>query len=263
MTAVVPLYGGALRTQLPTTVGGRTVRFDDMSNLRQVPDHQEVYSDVDCGCAVIIELLGLEESVSSADLAAYHFSELAKANGCSRIQLTPPTQNPDGTIPTTNYDAVVVVPPIALKDEACPHFPDGPINVAPEALDAPTTTGAQSALQKAPAAGGGGPVVDGKFVIEGKQLIAKYKRPADGASASDEDEARNEVYIGLAVIRLAAPIDTEILVSVSAPLVLHPDSSEAKTMAAAGTAPLTAEQAQEVLRTVVAHLEVTRWSLFL
>ena len=91
MTAVVPLYGGALRTQLPTTVGGRIVRFDDMSNLRQVPDHQEVYSDVDCGCAVIIELLGLEESVSSADLAAYHFSELAKANGCSRIQLTPPS----------------------------------------------------------------------------------------------------------------------------------------------------------------------------
>lgn len=256
-STTTPLYGGALRTQLPKSVGGRTVRFDDMSNLRQVPDHQEVFSDVDCGCAVIIEMLGLEESVSTADLAAYHFSELAKANGCSRIQLTPTTD----TTTTATYDAIVVVPSIALKDEECPHFPDGPINVAPEALDAPTSTGAQSALQKASAAGG--PVVEGKFVIEGKQLIAKYKRPSGTSPASEEEEARNEVYIGLAVIRLAAPIDTEILVSVSAPLVLHPDSSEAKTMAAAGTGPLTPEQAQEVLRTVVANLKVERWSLFL
>lgn len=245
------LYGGALRSILPTMLeGGRAVRFDDMSNLRQVPDNQEVFSDVDNGCAVIVELLARNEDVPCEELASYHFAELARANGCTTIQALA------DVVPGSDYDAVVVVPSGALSDDECPHFPLGPVDAPLEAIAAPTTTGAPAALQREQ---GSRPIVEGKFVIEGTQRIAKYKRPS--GDAAKDLEGRNEVYVGLAVIRLAPPVDTEILISVSAPLKVDPNSSEAKALGPGG--PLTVQQAQSVLRTIVASLEVVRWSLFL
>lgn len=68
------LYGGAIACDVPKT-------FDDVSNLRPVPDHQEVFVERDGVNSVIVELLddthldkGLEEA------ARFYFADLATAN---------------------------------------------------------------------------------------------------------------------------------------------------------------------------------------
>jgi hypothetical protein len=50
------LYGGAIKLNLPTS-------YDDVSNFRQVPDHQEVWVDRDSNTSLIVELLDLDEEV--------------------------------------------------------------------------------------------------------------------------------------------------------------------------------------------------------
>jgi hypothetical protein len=66
-------FGGAIVCQIPTS-------FEDVSNLRQVPDHQEVYMDKDSEMSFIIELLAFEDTVSHADAAQYFFDDLASCN---------------------------------------------------------------------------------------------------------------------------------------------------------------------------------------
>jgi len=66
------LFGGALECALPA-------RFGDISNVREVPDHQEVFADVDTDQSIIFELLGLED-VEDSQAAAHFFKDLAAAN---------------------------------------------------------------------------------------------------------------------------------------------------------------------------------------
>eukprot|EP00040_Diaphanoeca_grandis_P003931 m.26416 g.26416 ORF g.26416 m.26416 type:complete len:198 (-) comp15398_c1_seq1:324-917(-) len=68
-----PLFGGALQVNLPDT-------FEDVSGLRQVPDHQEVYVRADTDQSVIIELLDTATEASDDAAATYHFNNLATDN---------------------------------------------------------------------------------------------------------------------------------------------------------------------------------------
>jgi hypothetical protein len=67
------LFGGALTLELPAS-------FMDISAIRQVPDHQEVFMDKDSDISFIIELLGGDSSVPDAEAAAYYFNDLAECN---------------------------------------------------------------------------------------------------------------------------------------------------------------------------------------
>jgi len=61
-----PLFGGALIVDLPTT-------FADVSTIRQVPDHQEVYLDKDGFTSIIFDIterVGLSGSGPAVDGAA-------------------------------------------------------------------------------------------------------------------------------------------------------------------------------------------------
>ncbi len=55
-------------------------RFEDVSELRQVPDHQEVLVDPVTEQSVIVEIVELVPDTQGASPAHFHFSELAKAN---------------------------------------------------------------------------------------------------------------------------------------------------------------------------------------
>jgi hypothetical protein len=53
------------------------------SVLRQVPDNQEVFVDVDTDQSVIVEILESQDPVTPAtDVLEYYFHDLASANGC-------------------------------------------------------------------------------------------------------------------------------------------------------------------------------------
>lgn len=92
----INLYGGACRIDIPD-------RFIDVSNLRQVPDHQEVFV---CGTrtdqSIIVEIVELSSTVPDDQIASFHLEELASAN--------------QSTVST------IIHPQETISDEVMPQF---------------------------------------------------------------------------------------------------------------------------------------------
>ncbi|KAL3928912.1 MAG: hypothetical protein SGBAC_012436 [Bacillariaceae sp.] len=72
-----PLYGGAMTCDIKTD-------WRDVSDIRQVPDHQECYQEIE-GAVLVVEILD-REGVSDTDAAAYFFKDLAESNGSTENQ---------------------------------------------------------------------------------------------------------------------------------------------------------------------------------
>ncbi|XP_016456872.2 uncharacterized protein LOC107780806 [Nicotiana tabacum] len=64
------LFGGAISSTFP-------LRFQDVSNVRQVPDHQEVFVDPARDESLIIELLDLKVDVADSGSATWFLQDLA------------------------------------------------------------------------------------------------------------------------------------------------------------------------------------------
>ncbi|KAJ3043918.1 hypothetical protein HDV00_003958 [Rhizophlyctis rosea] len=67
-----PLYGGAISAAIPDA-------YIDVSILREVPDHQEVFVDQATDQSLIVEILELAETPAE-EAASYHFWQLADDN---------------------------------------------------------------------------------------------------------------------------------------------------------------------------------------
>ncbi|KAL2904520.1 putative ran guanine nucleotide release factor [Bienertia sinuspersici] len=65
------LYGGAISMTLP-------VRFQDLSNVREVPDHQEAFADPSRDESLIIELLDLKQDVADGASALWFLQDLGR-----------------------------------------------------------------------------------------------------------------------------------------------------------------------------------------
>ncbi|XP_074309730.1 uncharacterized protein LOC141644156 [Silene latifolia] len=68
--SVHSLFGGAISMTFPD-------RFQDLSNVRQVPDHQEAFSDPDRDESIIVELLDLKHEVTDENSAVWFLQDLA------------------------------------------------------------------------------------------------------------------------------------------------------------------------------------------
>jgi hypothetical protein len=69
------LFGGAISCEIPTS-------WRDVSDVRQVPDHQEVWQDLD-GAVLIVEILQRQE-VDDQNAARFFFNDLAESNAITR-----------------------------------------------------------------------------------------------------------------------------------------------------------------------------------
>ncbi|KAG0369730.1 hypothetical protein BC939DRAFT_441680 [Gamsiella multidivaricata] len=67
------LFGGAITMDLPR-------KFENISHVREVPDHQEVFVNVDEDQSVIVEILELAAEASNEACAAFHYQQLAEDN---------------------------------------------------------------------------------------------------------------------------------------------------------------------------------------
>ncbi|KAJ1080296.1 hypothetical protein NDU88_000515 [Pleurodeles waltl] len=67
------LFGGAFSALLPPD-------FQDVSELREIPDNQEVFAHRHMDQSIIVELLEYQEAVVDANAARYHFEDIASAN---------------------------------------------------------------------------------------------------------------------------------------------------------------------------------------
>ncbi|KAL6845870.1 hypothetical protein ACP4OV_024445 [Aristida adscensionis] len=65
-----PLFGGAISSTFP-------VRFQDVSSIREVPDHQEVFVDPARDESLIFELLDLKAEVEDAGSALWFLRDIA------------------------------------------------------------------------------------------------------------------------------------------------------------------------------------------
>ncbi|KAK2375149.1 ran guanine nucleotide release factor [Trifolium repens] len=65
-----PLFGGKISTVFPN-------RFQDVSNIREVPDHQEVFADPSRDESLIVELLEYKPDVADNGSAAWFLQDLA------------------------------------------------------------------------------------------------------------------------------------------------------------------------------------------
>ncbi|KAK9116756.1 hypothetical protein Sjap_015703 [Stephania japonica] len=65
-----PLFGGAISSAFP-------LRFEDISNIRQVPDHQEGFADPSRDESLVFELLDLKTDVEDGGSAAWFLQDLA------------------------------------------------------------------------------------------------------------------------------------------------------------------------------------------
>lgn len=188
---------------MPTTM-------TDVSEFRQVPDNQEVYSDVDTGATIIVELLSRQAKVSDEEAARFFFMDLATANGCDMVG-----------------DGVTLLSCAPLPPSAYPHLAQLP----------------------AGASGDSGRVCSFAALACGVQRISKF---------SNESGKENEVSVSLAVLRFRPKVSTDVLVSLSAPQRLHPESSDAKAV----TRLLSEEERTAVLHRAVTSLSVLQWELF-
>ncbi|XP_076867375.1 ran guanine nucleotide release factor [Brachyhypopomus gauderio] len=71
-----PLFGGALSAVIPTKAA-------DISELREIPDNQEVFAHTQTDQSIIIELLEHQNQVEDSQAARYHFEDLAGSNKAS------------------------------------------------------------------------------------------------------------------------------------------------------------------------------------
>ncbi|MCE3052204.1 hypothetical protein HAX54_051854 [Datura stramonium] len=80
-TADRPLFGGAVSTTFP-------LRFQDVSNVRQVPDHQEVFVDPARDESLIIELLDLKMDIADSGSATWFLQDLANEQDAEGTTIT-------------------------------------------------------------------------------------------------------------------------------------------------------------------------------
>lgn len=186
------LYGGALQAEVPDC-------FVDASKVRVIPDHQEVFTDVDTDQCVIIELLSMATDFGEGEgaLLAFHHQELARSNDAAG-----PGQSE-------------VVSTRSLGPTDLPCIPAEAVGYA--------------------------------GLLLAKQRVAKFR-----------EEARNEVEVYLAVVRLPR-VTTDLLVSLSRPVHVDSKSSSHETMRAGALGPAPMEMFATLLRT----LKINNWSLFM
>merc|ERR1712059_201207 len=74
------LFGGALSCILPRNL-------DDISQFREVPDHQEVFAHKTTDQSLIVDILQYQSAVGGEAAARFHFTELAATNESSSMEV--------------------------------------------------------------------------------------------------------------------------------------------------------------------------------
>ncbi|ORY31653.1 hypothetical protein BCR39DRAFT_526129 [Naematelia encephala] len=100
------LFGGAITLPLPTT-------YLDASDLRQVPDNQEVFLASDSETSLIVEVLAMvTDGLAGHDLweaVKYHFSSLAHDNSALSSHIL--TSSPSSPIPSSSQQTTTPITP--------------------------------------------------------------------------------------------------------------------------------------------------------
>lgn len=87
-----PLFGGAMSAVIPHSA-------KDVSELREIPDNQEVFVHSHTDQSLIVELVEYQGQVADQDAARYHFEDIAGSN--KALQVDAFQTKSVGTLPTS------------------------------------------------------------------------------------------------------------------------------------------------------------------
>lgn len=113
-----PLFGGAIHIALPT-------RFDDTSQFREVPDHQEVFSDPDTDQSVIVEIVEFDPSIPDVEIGKFHLDEIAHVSDAAASQFIGVTALTNEQMPNLPPGVVKLV---AVGDQRIAKFRETAFN---------------------------------------------------------------------------------------------------------------------------------------
>jgi Ran-interacting Mog1 protein len=224
-----PLFGGAIACRIPE-------HWQDVSNVRQVPDHQECWRDVSVsnGAAFVVEILDHQVSVPHLDAARYFFDDLAEANG--------------GDLARTTFSAVEpmhVALPNTWSNAKHWTLPTGLPNDAVVCAGAGTQIVANSTARL--------------FVVPQNDPFATGSNSTTNNYHNDHNlpmsPEHETVAIHLAVLRLPQHA-TDVLVTLSTPL-----NGGCGDHANASTNVFLEEQAA-LFASILASIQIRDWSLF-
>nr|GLL32035.1 ran guanine nucleotide release factor-like [Ipomoea trifida] len=227
-----PLFGGAIASTFP-------VRFQDVSNVRQVPDHQEVFVDPARDESLIFELLELKQDVADNGSATWFLQDLANeqdAEGTMLIEQSGVVEAPGLSFRTL---PAIITTAVGQMDK---------IKIPNSVYEAPKVPEWQRATLE------GNPL---KYLSNNvhSQAISKGRQGR---------EAQNLVKVYLANVRLKE-VTTDILITAYEPIVINSLSESASTVGAGVAVP--AAQAgcmpmAEVFKLAVSTFKVNDWRLF-
>lgn len=104
-----PLFGGAISSAFPQ-------RFQDASNIRQVPDHQEVFVDPSRDESLIFELLDFKPDVGDVGSASWFLHDLAREQDAQGFKLIEQSNVID--VPGLSYRNIPSVATTAIGEMA-------------------------------------------------------------------------------------------------------------------------------------------------
>ncbi|KAL8989491.1 MAG: hypothetical protein Q9177_001630 [Variospora cf. flavescens] len=115
----IVLFGGAITADFPNG-------YLDVSNIREVPDHQEIYLDASGFSSVIIEIAErVTQPPTDEEALKFHFEDIVDDNDTSKIWHTDlvhlPRFPPD--TPCYNLLATTTPPPLSNDNAARPLTP--------------------------------------------------------------------------------------------------------------------------------------------
>eukprot|EP00833_Pecoramyces_ruminatium_P010820 jgi/Orpsp1_1/1184852/evm.model.c7180000091256.1 len=93
------LFGGAMTAIMPEA-------FKDASIIREVPDNQEVYVDINTDQSIIIELLEQAQDASNDECGLYHFKQLAEDNKADNYEILRNEDIAPQDIPNIKIDSI-------------------------------------------------------------------------------------------------------------------------------------------------------------
>ena len=218
----VQLYGGAIKTKIPQT-------FADVSRFNVIPDNQEVYEDMQSECKIIIELLERDYCVSDTDCGAHYFQNIVQENHAEEAHIIS-TQKLSQQVSWTeesrnrgidesfwtNFRDILSQTGQQLERKDLAAFPEGPCIPIP--------------------------VLTCVACVAGRQVITRLKQ-------------KHNVLVNLCVIRLANPINTDILVTAYSPESIG-ESNEQNVLFKSS------EEIRAVMETMLKSFEIQNWSLF-
>ncbi|KAG0069148.1 hypothetical protein BGZ89_003438 [Linnemannia elongata] len=211
------LYGGAITINLPS-------KFGTISHVREVPDHQEVFVNVDEDQSVIVEILELAAEASDDNCAAFHFQQLAEDNDAedaSTIQSVSVLNNAE--LPTWPADAKIY---LLLGQQRVAKFNE------------------QQRLQQQ------------QHHHHHLATAASTSSSSSTTTTTTATDARNLIQIMMVVFRLPRQ-QTDIVLTYNVPLKIS-DSSSSKQVAHEGDI----SEAEGWVREVVGSFTVRDWGLF-